>query len=80
MGPRNDTVYRSYIKGVFGSLVVMFAAIRLPGPRFKPRPGQKFGSRFMLPAHPKTSSEEPKIVPVLVPIPDTKRTLMVGCR
>src|SRR6218665_3272843 len=25
-----------------GSLVVTFAAIRLQGPRFKPRPGQKF--------------------------------------
>jgi len=32
-------------------------ALRLPGPWFKPRPGQKFGSRF---AHPETSPQEPK--------------------
>jgi len=31
--------------------VVTFAAIRLLGPKFKPQPGQKFASRFMLHAH-----------------------------
>ena len=38
--------------GVRRSLVVTFAAIRLQGPRFKPRPGQKFETRFLFPAHP----------------------------
>ena len=33
------------------SLVVTFAATRLQGPRFKPRPGQKFETRFLLRAH-----------------------------
>ena len=38
--------------GVCRSRVVMFAAIRLWGPRFKPRPGQKFETRFLLHSHP----------------------------
>ena len=38
--------------GVRRSLVVTIMAIRLQGPRFKPRPGQKFETRFMLHAHP----------------------------
>src|SRR6218665_1395642 len=33
------------------SRVVTFAAIRLQGLRFKPRPGQKFETRFLLYAH-----------------------------
>src|SRR6218665_253273 len=37
--------------GVRRSVVVKFAAIRLPGPRFKPRPGQKFETRFLGPQH-----------------------------
>src|SRR6218665_3598685 len=38
--------------GVHRSRVVMFAAIRLRGPGFKPRPGQKFETRFLLHSHP----------------------------
>src|SRR6218665_107338 len=34
------------------SRVVTFAAIRLRGPGFKPRPGQKFEMRFLLHSHP----------------------------
>ena len=34
------------------SRVVTFAAIRLRGPEFKPRPGQKFETRLMLHSHP----------------------------
>src|SRR6218665_2746296 len=40
-----------YVYGVCCSLVVMFVAIRLQGPRFKPLPGQKFETRFLLHAH-----------------------------
>ena len=32
--------------------VVMFAAIRLRGPGFKPQPGQKFETTFLLHSHP----------------------------
>src|SRR6218665_3419633 len=39
--------------GVRRSLVVMFAAIRL---QFKPWPGQKFETRFLLRAHPCSAS------------------------
>ena len=60
---------------VCGSLVVTFAAMRLPGQRFKARPGQKFGSRFPLYTHPENSPQEPKMVPVRVP----KEGLVVGC-
>src|SRR6218665_1734788 len=38
--------------GVRPSLMVTFAAIRLRGPTFKPRPGQKLEPRFLLHAHP----------------------------
>ena len=38
------------------SLVVMFAAIRLQGPRFKPRPGKKFETRFLFHAQPCSAS------------------------
>src|SRR6218665_96450 len=38
--------------GVRRSRVVTFAAIRLRGPGFKPRPGQKFETRFMLHSQP----------------------------
>src|SRR6218665_1365462 len=41
----------SQISGVRRSLVVTFAAIRLRGPRFKTRPGQKLEMRFLLRAH-----------------------------
>src|SRR6218665_1068717 len=41
-----------YKRGACGSLVITFAAITLPGPRFKPRPGQTFLSRCLLHAHP----------------------------
>src|SRR6218665_59438 len=34
------------------SLAVTFAAIRLRGPRFKPRPGKTFETRFVFYAHP----------------------------
>ena len=37
--------------GVRRSRVVTFAAIRLRGPGFKPRPGQKFETRFLLHSH-----------------------------
>ena len=37
--------------GVHRSRVVTFAAIRLWGPGFKPRPGQKFEARFLLHSH-----------------------------
>src|SRR6218665_1871090 len=37
--------------GVRRSLVATFAAIRLRGPRFKPRPGQKFETRILLQSH-----------------------------
>ena len=37
--------------GVRLSLVVTFPAIRLQGPWFKPRPGQKFETRFLGPQH-----------------------------
>ena len=40
------------ISGVRCSRVVTFAAIRLRGPGFKPRPGQKFETRFLLHSHP----------------------------
>ena len=60
--------------------MVTFAAINLPGPRFKSRPGQKFGSRFLLHACPKKSPQEPKMVPVPVSSPDMKRGLAVGYR
>src|SRR6218665_134515 len=43
------------------SLLVMFAAIRLPGSRFKPWPGQKFGLRFLFHAHPEILPQEPKM-------------------
>src|SRR6218665_523999 len=33
-------------------VVATFATINLRGPRFKPRPGQKFETRFQLHAHP----------------------------
>ena len=39
-------------KGVRRSRVVKFAAIRLRGPGFKPRPGQKFKMRLLLHSHP----------------------------
>ena len=45
-------IFSFSIFGVRGSLVITFAAIRLQGPRFKPRPGQKFETRFLLHAHP----------------------------
>jgi len=32
--------------------LVTFASIRLRGPGFKPRPGQKFETRFLLHSHP----------------------------
>src|SRR6218665_1050100 len=60
-----------------GSLVLMFAAIRLQGPRFKPRPGQKFGSRFLLhahPGHPEISPQGPKLVILPVPISSPQMT------
>ena len=38
--------------GVARSRVVMFAAIRLRGTGFKPRPRQKFETRFLLHSHP----------------------------
>src|SRR6218665_645201 len=38
------------------SLVVTFAAIKLQGPRFKPRPRQKFETRFLLHVHPCSAS------------------------
>src|SRR6218665_3590963 len=67
---------------MFCSLVVTFAAIRLPVTRFKPRPGQTFGSRSLLHAYPEISPREPKMAdpPVPVKSPDTKRGLVVGCR
>src|SRR6218665_1173814 len=40
----------------------------------------KFGSRFLPHAHLKTSPQEPKMVPVPVPSPVTKRVLVVGFR
>src|SRR6218665_2585119 len=43
--------YSFMYKGVRRSLVVTFAAIRPRGPRFKPRPGQKFETRFLFHAH-----------------------------
>src|SRR6218665_1003129 len=63
---------------VFGSLVVTFVTIRLLGPRFEPQPGKKFGSGFLL--HPllETSLQEPKMEPVPIPSPDTKRGLVAG--
>src|SRR6218665_2612887 len=42
--------------GVRRSIVATFAAIRLQGPRFKPRPRQKFETRFLLHAHPCSAS------------------------
>ena len=42
--------------GVRHSLVVMFTAIRLQGLWFKPRPGQKFETRFLFHAHPCSAS------------------------
>ena len=76
----NDFKCTTVAKEMCGSLVVTFATIRLPGPRFKPRPGKKFGSRFLLLTHPETSPQEPKMVSVPIPSPDTKRGLVVGCR
>ena len=38
--------------GVRRSQVVTFVAIRLRGLRFKPQPGQKFETRFLLHSHP----------------------------
>src|SRR6218665_1626844 len=40
------------VVGVRSSRVVTFAAIRLRGPGFKPRPGQKFETRLLLHSHP----------------------------
>ena len=40
------------VYGVRRSLVITLVAIRLQGPRFKPRPGRKFGTRLLLDAHP----------------------------
>ena len=63
--------------------MVTFAAIRLPGPSFKPQPGHTFRcvpcvrSRFLLHAHPGTSPQEPKMVPVPVPSSGTKKGLEV---
>ena len=61
---------------VFGSLVVTLAVIRLPGPKFKPRLGQKFGSRFLFHHScmhtPKKPPQKPKMILVPVPSPDKK--------
>ena|SRR6218665_570848 len=65
-----------YVYSVCGSLVVTLTVIRLPGPRFKPRSGKIFGRRILLHAQHETSPQEPK----MVPSPDTKRGLVVGCR
>jgi len=73
-------IYVLHSKGVCDSLGVKFEAIRLTGLRFKPLPGQTFGSRFLLHAHPETLPQVPKTVPLLVPSPDTKRGLAVGSR
>ena len=62
---------------LYGRLVVTFAAIWLPVPRFKPRPGQKLGLRFLLQAQHEASPQEPKMVPVPVPSPDTKRAWLM---
>jgi len=47
------TIYSPY----FCSLVVTFAAIKLQGPRLKPRPGQKFETKFLLQTHQCSASE-----------------------
>jgi len=40
------------VLGVRRSRVVTFAAVRLRGSWFKPRPGQKLETRFLLHSHP----------------------------
>ena len=47
----NTNMYFILFIGMRCNLVVTFAAIRLQGPRFKPRPGQKFETRFLLHVH-----------------------------
>ena len=47
--------------GVRRSRVVTFAAIRLLGPWFKPRPGQKFETRFLLHSHPSGGEGVPPV-------------------
>src|SRR6218665_1377107 len=39
------------------SQMVTFAAIRLRGPGFKPRPGQKFETGFLLHSHPSSGED-----------------------
>ena len=51
---KKQTAFNSLsdLVGVRCSRVVTFAAIRLRGPGFKPRPGQKFETRLLLHSYP----------------------------
>ena len=54
---------------VRSSLVVPFAAITLQGSRFKPRPGQKSETRFLLHVHPCSASGTTTSDTIAIPKP-----------